>query len=234
MRAVILAGGQGTRMRPYTAVLPKPLLPVAGLPVLELILRRLAGAGFRKAELCVGHLGALIQAYLSEGAALPDGIDLAYHWEDEPLGTAGALRLIEPGEAPFLVMNGDIISDLDFAELMNSHVKREAKVTVATTEKAIETELGVIEHNHGWITGYNEKPTLSFRVSMGIYVCDPAALAHIPAGRFDFPDLVKALIASNERVALYPFEGKWFDIGTVNEYEQALAEIEARPELLQP
>jgi NDP-mannose synthase len=234
LRAVILAGGQGTRMRPFTTVLPKPLLPIGGVPVLELILRRLAACDFRRIELSVGHLGALIQSYFETGAALPDHLELSYHWEDEPLGTAGALKLIEPGDEPFLVMNGDVITNLDYAALMAFHREQGASVTIAGISHQVTMELGVIEHEGNEIVGYREKPSMDFKVSMGVYVCDPSVIMHVPDGPFDFPDLVKKLIAAGERVALYPFEGVWFDIGTVAEYERALAQIEAHPELLEP
>src|SRR4051812_7129780 len=124
MRAVILAGGLGTRLAPYTTVLPKPLLPVGDRPILELIIRQLAHAGFEEIDISVGHLGELIRAYLEESGVVPDGVEVRYHWEEEPLGTAGALRQVGPFEEPFLVMNGDILTTLDYAEVMSSHRER--------------------------------------------------------------------------------------------------------------
>jgi NDP-sugar pyrophosphorylase family protein len=235
MRAVILAGGAGMRLRPYTTVLPKPLVPIGERPILELIIRQLASAGFRTIDLCVGHLGELIRAYFAEGPALPAGIELRYQWEDEPLGTAGALHQVEGLDEPFLVMNGDILTTLDYGELMRIHLESDAALTVAATQKEIGLELGVIEDTEQVVTGYVEKPTLSYTVSMGIYAYRPSALEHIPAGRrFDFPDVVLALVRAGERVMTYPFSGPWFDIGTLPEYERAVAAMESYPGMFDP
>ena len=145
MRAVILAGGKGTRLRPYTTVLPKPLVPVGERPILELILAQLHAAGFTRADLCVGHLGGLIRAYLSESGVVPDGLEVHYQWEEEPLGTAGALHLIERPEEPFLVMNGDILTTLDYGEFLRAHSESGAALTIATHHKDVPLALGVIE-----------------------------------------------------------------------------------------
>jgi NDP-mannose synthase len=230
MRAVILAGGKGTRLMPYTTVLPKPLIPLGGRPVLELILGQLATAGFTEVDLSVGHLGQLIRTYFTESATLADELELRYIWEDEPLGTAGALRQIEqePDEA-FLVMNGDIVTDLDYAALMDHHRRHRPALTIASYCKEVQLALGVLKtdgEDPRVLTGFEEKPTLSYEVSMGIYVYDPIALKHIPPGRFDFPDLVLALIEAGEEVRTYPFAGKWFDIGTQDEYQRATIEYE--------
>jgi NDP-sugar pyrophosphorylase family protein len=229
MRAVILAGGEGTRLRPYTTVLPKPLIPLGNRPVLELILNQLTAAGFTEVDLSVGHLGGLIRAYLTESANLGDELEVRYLWEDEPLGTAGALHMIETPEAPFLVMNGDILTTLDYRELMDYHLQERPALTIATHHKEVRLALGVIESDGEGrsVTGFVEKPTLEYEVSMGIYVYDPRALAHIPKGHFDFPDLVQALLGAGERVLTYPFAGEWFDIGTPDEYELATAQYEA-------
>lgn len=229
MQAVILAGGQGTRLRPYTTVLPKPLIPLGNRPVLELILNQLTGAGFTEVDLSVGHLGGLIRAYLTESAKLSEGLEVRYLWEDEPLGTAGALRMIETPEEPFLVMNGDILTTLDYGELMAYHHRERPALTIATHHKEVRLALGVIESEGSDrdVTGFVEKPTLEYEVSMGIYIYDPKALGHIPDGHFDFPDLVHALMAAGERVLTYPFAGEWFDIGTPDEYELATTQYEA-------
>jgi NDP-sugar pyrophosphorylase family protein len=222
MRAVILAGVRGTRLRPYTTVLPKPLVPVGDRPVLELILHRLATCGFVQVDLCIGHLGELIMAYFADGSRIPAGMSLRYHREDEPLGTAGALRAINDLDETFLVMNGDIVTDLDFRELLTFHRKREAALTIATMEKEVSLSLGVIEHEDYRVTGYVEKPTLGFPVSMGVYVYEPRVLDVMPPGRFDFPDVVHLLLRQGERVATYPFSGTWFDIGTRDDHERAV------------
>ena len=232
MRAVILAGGEGTRLRPYTAVLPKPLVPVADRPILELVIRQLARHGFTTIDLSVGHLGGLIKAYLDH-VALPPEVELRYWWEDAPLGTAGALRQIESLDEPFLVMNGDILTTLDFAQLMRFHRGHEGALTVATHRQNVPVDLGVIESEDGFVRKYVEKPTMRFDVSMGVYAYDPEALELIPEGRFDFPDVVDAMLEAGRKVAVYTGPGVWFDIGTVGEHERAVAEIEAHPELFE-
>jgi NDP-sugar pyrophosphorylase family protein len=234
MRAVILAGGEGARLRPYTTVLPKPLVPVGERPILELIIHQLARFGFNAIDLCVGHLGELIRAYFEEGPPLPEGMRISYHWEDQPLGTAGALHQVEGLDQSFLVMNGDILTTFDYAALMSFHEERGAALTIATTSKEVDIDLGVIEGAGERVTGYIEKPTLSYRVSMGIYAYSPSALEHVPAGtRFDFPDVVLALIEAGEIVASFPFEGPWFDIGTLAEHERAVEAFAQNPELFE-
>lgn len=225
MRAVILAGGQGTRLRPYTMVLPKPLVPVGDRPVLELIIHRLAACGFVQVDLCIGHLGELIMAYFADGSRVPDGMSLTYQRENEPLGTAGALRAIDDLDETFLVMNGDIVTDLDFGALVAFHREQEAALTIATMEKEVPLSLGVIEHDERRVTGYVEKPTLSFDVSMGVYVYEPRVLELMPAGYFDFPDVVHLLLRHGEPVVSYPFSGTWFDIGTPGDHERAVAAL---------
>ena len=229
MRAVILAGGQGSRLRPFTLVLPKPLVPVGDRPILQLILSQLARDGYRRVDLCVGHLGALIETYFADAHNVPKGMRLAYHWEDEPLGTAGALTQIPDLDEPFLAMNGDILTDLDFSDLMAFHRENDAALSIATYRRDHQVSLGVIEHQDGVVRGFIEKPTMRYDVSMGIYAYSPRALEHIPPGRFDFPDVVHALMAAGEKVMTFPFDGTWFDIGTPGDYEAAVAEIEADP-----
>lgn len=232
MRAVILAGGKGTRLRPYTTVLPKPLVPIADRPILELVIRQLARHGFKHIDLSVGHLGGLIKAYL-DSVELPDDIELAYWWEDEPLGTAGALKRIEGLDGPFLAMNGDVLTTLDYGQLMRFHQGHDAALTIATHRQNVDIDLGVIESEDGMVTEYVEKPTIRYDASMGVYVYDTDVLDLIPEGRFDFPDVVKAMLNDGKPVAAYTGPGVWFDIGTVGEHERAVAEIEAHPELFE-
>ena len=222
MRAVILAGGQGTRLRPYTMVLPKPLVPVGERPVLELILNRLSACGFNRVDLCIGHLGELIMAYFADGSHVPQAMSLTYHREDEPLGTAGALRAIDGLDDTFVVMNGDIVTDLDFDDLVSFHREQGAALTIATMAKDVPISLGVIEHDELRVTGYVEKPTLYYDVSMGIYVYEPHVLELMPSGRLDFPDVVHLLLRHGEPVISYPFDGTWFDIGTPGDHERAV------------
>lgn len=232
MRAVILAGGKGTRLRPYTTVLPKPLMPVAERPILELVLRQLARHGFTQVDLLVGHLGGLIKAYVDH-VELPEGLELRFWWEDAPLGTAGALTRIDDLTEPFLAMNGDVLTTLDYAQLMRFHQAHNAELTIATHRQNVDIDLGVIESEDGYVTEYVEKPTMRFDVSMGVYVYDPSVLELIPERRFDFPDVVNEMLKAGRRVAVYTGPGIWFDIGTIGEHERAAAEIEAHPELFE-
>ena len=229
MRAVILAGGLGMRLRPYTAILPKPLVPVGDRPVIEHILRRLAKFGITRVDFCVAHLGELIRVYLSEATDIAGILDCSWHWEDEPLGTAGALTTIPDLDGTFLVMNGDILTTLDFSELLDAHHRSGAILTIAMHQKRVNIDLGVIENDGQFITGYTEKPTLFYDVSMGIYVYEKAALKYLPGGVCQFPDLVKRLIAAGERVGAYRSDAEWFDIGTFPEYERAGRYIEENP-----
>jgi NDP-sugar pyrophosphorylase family protein len=229
-RAVILAGGLGLRLRPYTTILPKPLVPVGDRPILEHILRRLHRSGVRSVDLCVGHLGELIQLYFSQSDSLPPDLELRWHWEDEPLGTAGALRLVSDLAGTFIVMNGDILTTLDYRELVDFHHEKDAALTIAMQGKRVELDLGVIEAADGLVHNYIEKPTFRYRVSTGIYVYDERALSHLPGGPCQFPELVLRLLAADERVAAWETDAEWFDIGTVGEYERAAADVERSPE----
>jgi NDP-mannose synthase len=231
MRAVILAGGAGTRLRPYTTILPKPLVPVGERPILEVIVRQLARNGFERIDLSLGHLGELIRAYFTESKYAPREVEMRYLWEDEPLGTAGALRLAAPPEESFLVMNGDILTTLDYGALMRFHQDQGGALTIATHEKDVRLALGVVEGDAGLVRGYVEKPTLHYEVSMGVYVCSQHALEHVPEGHFDFPELVLALLEAGEAVTRYRFDGPWYDIGTPQEHERAVAAYEADPAL---
>jgi NDP-mannose synthase len=195
-----------------------------------LIIRQLAAYGFTDIILSVGHLGELIRAFFEESSRVPDNVDISYMWEDEPLGTAGALKLIERPSEPFLVMNGDILTTLDYAELMRAHREREAALTIATHQREVKLELGIVEGNTSAVTGYVEKPTLSYEVSMGVYVYSPATLDIVPDRHFDFPEVVLALIDVGRHVSKYKFDGEWFDIGTPGDLERASAHYESNPD----
>jgi NDP-sugar pyrophosphorylase family protein len=232
-RAIVLAGGRGTRLAPYTTVLPKPLMPIGDMPVLEILLRQLRRAGIRHVTLAVGHLAALLEAYFGDGSRL--GISLDYSYEDEPAGTAGPLALLDDLDDTFLVMNGDLLTSIDFADLLRSHRAREAAITVGLFEKQVPLDLGVVETNEdGRVTDYIEKPTLTYDVSVGIYAMQPAVLEHIERGeRLDLPDLVLRLIAAGADVHAYRFSGTWFDIGRPDDYAAASEHFEReRDELL--
>jgi NDP-mannose synthase len=232
MRAVILAGGLGTRLRPYTTVLPKPLVPVGERPILEHVLRRLHGCGIRRVDLCVGHLGELIQVYFSQATTLPGDLELGWVWEEESLGTAGALRLVPDLTGSFIAMNGDILTTLDYRELMAFHERGGAALTVATHAQRVDVDLGVIETDGDRIVGFREKPVLDYEVSMGIYAYDERALQHLPAaGPCQFPELVQRLLDAGESVRAFRSDAEWFDIGTFSEHQRAIEAFERAPEV---
>jgi NDP-sugar pyrophosphorylase family protein len=234
-RAVILAGGLGLRLRPYTTILPKPLVPVGDRPILEHILRRLHRSGVRIVDLCVGHLGELIQLYFSQSDSLPPDLELRWRWEDEPLGTAGALRLVPDLAGTFIVMNGDILTTLDYSELREFHGRQGPALTVATHAKRVDVDLGVLDIEGERIVGYREKPQLDYEASMGIYVYDERALSHLPAeGPCQFPDLVQRLLGAGEAVAAFRSDAEWYDIGTPDEHQRAVEAFERAPEVFAP
>ena len=228
MRAVVLAGGLGTRLRPYTTVIPKPLVPIGGRPVLEHIIRSLVRSGVDHIDLCVNHLGELILIYLAN-ADIPPEVRLAFHWEHEPLGTAGALATVPDLDGTFLVVNGDVLTTLDYRKLIDYHEQQAAALTIAMRSKRVNIDLGVIEADGGFVSNYIEKPSLRYEVSMGAYVYDERALALLPDGMCQFPDLVLRLLDAGERVAAFESDADWYDIGTVGEYERAAADVERDP-----
>lgn len=226
MKAVILAGGKGRRLAPYTTILPKPLMPIGDVPILEVVIRQLKRAGFGQITMAVGYLAELLMAYFGDGNRW--GVKISYSREEEPLGTAGPLSLIDGLDEPFLVMNGDLLTTLDYRALWEYHRTRGSIATLATFQRDVKVDLGVIETDEeGWVRGYIEKPTYHFSVSTGIYIFEPAVLTYIPAGRrMDLPDLILKLLAKGERVATYRFDGVWLDIGRFEDYERAVAEFE--------
>jgi NDP-sugar pyrophosphorylase family protein len=230
MRAAVLAGGLGTRLRPYTAILPKPLVPVGDRPILELIFGWLARSGVDRVDVCIGHLGELIQTYFSQAQTIPAGLEVRWQWESEALGTAGALRFIPDVDETLLVVNGDILTDLDPSGMLAFHRAQEAALTIATRTARVETELGVIEHQDGRVLDYREKPVLSYSASMGIYLYEPRALAQLPDGEFQFPDLVLALLARGERVAAFASDAEWHHVGTLAQHSEAVRRLARRAE----
>jgi len=237
-RAVVLAGGLGTRLRPFTSVIPKPLMPVGEQPILEIVLSQLRRHGFERVTIATGHLGKLIEVFFGDGS--DHGLKIDYYREQEPLGTVGALALIEDlGEQSFLVMNGDVLTDLDYDELYRSHVDSGAAATIAVTERKVQISLGVMhfqdaEHPER-VTDYIEKPTIDYEASMGVYCFAPRAVDHIEAGkRLDFPDLVLRLIAAGETVNALRPDAYWLDIGRHDDYEQAMDEFDRMRDRLLP
>jgi NDP-sugar pyrophosphorylase family protein len=229
-RAVILAGGKGTRLRPYTTVLPKPLMPIGDRPVLDIIVRQLKAHGFQRITVATGHLAELIEVFFRDGSAY--GIPIDYYREDEPLGTVGALALIDGlREEDVLVMNGDVLTDIDYGALLAHHQASDAAATIATKGRHVQISLGVLRFGDDGdptrLTGYDEKPAIDYTASMGVYCFAPRALDHIDAGeRIDFPDLVLRLIAAGEIVRAWPSDDYWLDIGRHDDYEQAQEEFE--------
>lgn len=233
MKAVVLAGGKGTRLAPYTKILPKPLMPIGDMPILEILLRQMKRAGIDEVVLTVGHLAELLRAFFQDGERL--GLKIRYSYEESPLGTAGPLSLIEGLDDTFLVTNGDVLTNLNLKTLIDYHRDSHALATIAMHKRQVRVDLGVIERNgSNVITGYIEKPTFDFHVSMGIYVFDPQVLAYIAPNEYmDFPDLVLRLIRQKQRVVGYPFDGYWQDLGRPDDYEQAVQEFQAlKPQIL--
>jgi len=223
LRTVILAGGKGVRLHPFTANFPKPLVPLADTPVLEVLMRRLIRFGITDITLTLGHLAELVKAYFHHRKKLDPQLKLRYIVEDKPTGTAGALALVRQFKGTFLVMNGDLLTDLDFHELVAFHCRQGAALTIATHKREIKIDLGVLEFDGDHrITGYHEKPEKTYHVSMGIYVYEPKVLRFIKQGEYlDFPDLVIKLIAAGEKVCAFPSNCLWLDIGRPDDYARA-------------
>ena len=227
MKAVILAGGKGTRLKPYTTVFPKPLMPIGDKPILEIIIRQLKSHGFDEILMAVGHLAELIMAFFNDGSKY--GIKIEYLREDQPLGTAGPLASMKKDLCePFLMMNGDVLTTLDYLDLVNQHKKERAIATIALKKRAIKVDFGVPEvDSSNNIIGYTEKPVIDYLVSMGVYVFEPRVLKYIrPNEYLDFPDLIQNLISNGETVKGYVYDGDWLDIGRADDYERANREIE--------
>lgn len=230
MRAIILAGGRGTRLAPYTTVIPKPLLPVGDLPILEVILRQLAHAGFDRATLTLGYMREYFAAFLSQHKSLNELMRIDLVHEERPTGTAGSLATVEGLDDTFLVMNGDILSDIDYRALLRFHRKQESMLTIATHRKPVKVDLGVLElDDEQRVCDYIEKPTLHYAVSMGIYVYEPQVLSLIEPGEYlDFPDLVLRLIRNGQRVSAFDSDAWWLDLGRPEDLQQATEIFMAR------
>lgn len=232
MKAVILAGGQGRRLLPYTTVFPKPLVPIGDRPVVDLIVRQLVHAGIHEIILSIGHLGELIEAYFQNGRRQIGILQLSYYRESKPLGTAGPLALIPGLNETFLAMNGDVLSDLSYHDMVAWHRRQKADLTIAVKTRRYELEYGTLRFGKdGVVTDYLEKPAHEVQVSMGIYVYEPSVLEWIPAGEYlDFPELVMRLIQRGRRVVAYENNAFWLDIGRREDYEMAQSEYEKRKE----
>jgi NDP-sugar pyrophosphorylase family protein len=229
-KAVILAGGKGTRLAPYTTVFPKPLMPLGETPILEIVLRQLARHGFKDVTLAVGYLAELIEAYFGDGSRF--GLSLRYSREHEPMGTAGPLALIDGLDEPFLVMNGDVLTTLDYGAFLDEHIASRVVATIATFGRTHTVDFGVIETDaDGMVSGYVEKPSSDYLVSMGVNALSPAALEVVAAGeRLDVPELMLRLIAAGQPVRSSLFEGYWLDIGRHDDFARAQDEFGAHAE----
>jgi NDP-mannose synthase len=227
-RAVILAGGRGTRLRPYTVVLPKPLMPLGEYPILEVIVRQLANHGFDHITMAVNHQANIIKAFFGEGAGW--GVRIDYSLERLPLSTIGPLRLMEDLPENFILMNGDVLTDLDFDCLYQEHVANGGLFTVAASQRTHIVDYGVLAIDDSRVlTSFNEKPKMQYLVSMGVYAVNRSVLSLVPSDQpYGFDNLMHDLLARGERVSVRPYDGYWRDIGRPDDYAQAIEEFEQR------
>jgi NDP-mannose synthase len=234
MLAVVMAGGRGTRLSPYTTVLPKPLMPLHDRPIIDVILRQLVAAGIDAISISVGHLGALIEAWVRSAGYFD--VPISFVYEDLPLGTAGALKLAAPEDESFIVLNGDILTTLLFPALVEAHVSSGAVATLAVNERRVDIEYGVVHRDSSLrLIGFEEKPAIRYTVSMGVYAFAARVVDYIETGeRIDLPDLLIRMLDAGERVAVFPFEGYWRDIGNRDDYGAAIDDFSAAPERFIP
>ncbi|MFB9994552.1 NDP-sugar synthase [Deinococcus oregonensis] len=235
MHAVILAGGKGTRLLPYTTCVPKPLVPIGDrYSILEIVLHQLSHFGFRHVTLAIGHMGPLIRAFVGDGGRW--GLKVNYLEETSPLGTIGPmLSALNTLPEHFLVMNGDVLTDLNYGKLLRQHIASRAPVTVATYAREVRSEFGVLDIQEGEIVKFREKPVFDFMVSMGVYGFSRSTLnRYAPGQPFGFDDLVLDLLARDQHPASFQFNGYWLDIGRPEDYDRANAEFNSRLNQLMP
>jgi NDP-sugar pyrophosphorylase family protein len=230
MRAVILAGGRGTRLAPYTTVIPKPLLPVGDMPILEVLIRQLAYYGFNRVTLSLGYMAEYFKLFFAHHKSLSRLVEVDFVEEEHPTGTAGSLSAVPDLEGTFLVMNGDLLTSIDYRELIEFHRRHGAILTIATQNKKVPIDLGVLDtDDQGAVIGYREKPLLHYQISMGIYVYEAEILRHIPKNDYlDFPDLVCKLLSDNRRVHTFFNDACWLDLGRAEDLQQATEVFLAR------
>jgi NDP-mannose synthase len=224
MQAVILAGGKGTRLRPYTTTLPKPLVPVGEQPILSIILRQLREAGVNRVVLAVNHLAELIMAFFGTGERF--GLKIEYSIEDKPLSTIAPLKLVQDLADNFLVMNGDVLTDLDYSSLFRNHLQNNSQLTIATYERSVHNDFGVLNlDSTNRVVGFREKPTYHFQVSMGVYALNRSVLDCVPSAQaFGFDDLVLRLLRDGKPINAYRHRGYWLDLGRPDDYDRATQE----------
>jgi len=228
MKAVILAGGKGKRLEPYSTVLPKPLMPVGDMPIMEILIRQLKRAGFDDIYIACGHLAELIKSYFNDGKKW--GVNITYSVEDKELGTVGPLKLLKKElDEPFITVNGDILTDMNFRDIFRYHIIHGGPMTLGVTKRQVYVDFGVIELDENTVKNYKEKPVLEYYVSMGVYVFTPYVIRIIPEDKkFDIPDLVDSLMLQNLKVFTYYYEGFWLDIGRKEDAILAQEEFEKR------
>ncbi len=225
-RAIILAGGKGTRLLPYTVALPKPLMPIGDFPILEVIIRQLKKYGFTRITMAVNHQAEIIQAFFGNGSKW--NIDIDYSLEDKPLSTMAPLKLIKDLPENFLVMNGDVLTDLDFEDFYSHHIKSKNIFTISSYQREVKSEFGVLNVNkNNDLVGFREKPVSIFNVSMGVYMVSKKSIDYIPKNTFyGFNHLMIDLIKNKKNPKVYNFDGYWLDIGRPDDYLQAIEEFD--------
>ena len=229
MMAVVLAGGLGMRLRPYTMNIPKPLLPLGDTPTMDIVLHQLVSHGFDRVVITLGHLPELVKAFLGDGSRF--GLSIDYQVEDQPLGTAGPLRLVEELDDTFLVMNGDLLTTIDYRALVEDVSEHDAGATIALARRQVNIDYGVVHTTEaGTLERYEEKPVLDYYVSTGVYALSRRAVSQIPEGRFDMPSLMSSLIEGGDTVRCLKTEAYWQDIGRFDDYERASADFTADPD----
>jgi len=235
MHVIILAGGKGVRLRPYTTAFPKPLVPIGNeYAILDIILRQLRIHGFRTVTMAIGHLGSLMRAFVGDGSRW--GLEVTYTEEVTPLGTIGPLfGILEQLPEHFLVMNGDVLTNLSYGDFLRFHMRGDTPLSVATYKRDVKIDFGVLETEDGHIVSFVEKPTLYYSVSMGIYALSRKTLKPYPVGQpFGFDQLVLDLLAKGTYPAAYEFDGYWLDIGRPDDYDEANRSFDQLRPLLLP
>ena len=219
MRAIILAGGKGSRLKPYTALIPKPLVPIGGkISIIEIIIKQLSRSGFNHITLAVNHLSHLIESYLGTGKKY--GIKIDYLLESKILGTVGPLSNISNLPENFLVMNGDVLTNINYKSLLNLHKRKKNLITLATFKRDTFIDFGTLETKKNKVIRFVEKPTLNFNVSMGVYCLNKSALNNLKKNKFmNFDIFIKNNI--KKKIYAYNHKGFWLDIGRVDDYEYA-------------
>lgn len=223
--AVVMAGGLGTRLRPLTDQVPKPMLPLGGRPLMEWTLDQLRASGVRRVSVTTHYKGEAISSHFGDGRRY--GVEISYLNEDQPLGTAGALGMMDPPREPVLVINGDILTQLNYRSMYDFHRDQNADMTVAVRQYQFRVPYGVVETEGIRVRRLVEKPSYTFFVNAGVYLVEPVVFQHVPSGRrFDMTDLIECLLGAGRTVASFPVREYWLDIGQHADYERAQDDVE--------